>query len=151
MPVVWTKLLFNKFTLGVVVIVAVVWVLQDLHNRAYAHGVADEKARQEKALAKATHDMRARHEQELKARGWQDAVEATEARVINDDLKNRLAELAAMPPKTLIKTKVVPNESGCSCPDPSLGDAFWLRYCAAGSDSGAADPAAACSVPTAMR
>lgn len=137
--------------IGLFVIAFAVGALVPLwfQGRAYDRGVTNEKARQLTAMTKVWGQMRKRHEEELKSRGWQDNVEADYAREINVQLQNRLSEIAAIPPETLIVTKVVRDESGCSCPTVSLGDEFWMRYRSSG-EGRAADPAAPDPVPGQM-
>jgi hypothetical protein len=115
-------------------------------HRKYEAGVSAERTRQLKSLTQAIGDMRKRHEQELKTRGWQDEEQVKAARSERIDLQLRIEELMNLPPKVLIQTKQVTNETGCNCPVVSLGDEFWLRYRAAGVRGAEADPATADSV-----
>lgn len=115
-----------------------------------SNGVAQERAAQAEAMAIAIEQSRVAHEAQLRERGWQDSIEAAASRATRVALQERLAELAAMPSKVLIKTKVVRDENGCDCPVPSLGDDFWLHYRAARGQRGAADPVPAAAVPDRM-
>ena len=140
---VWLATLFSsRITWIVLVVAAAGFFLWGMLDQAYDRGVNHERSRQALALAAAVGQIQQDHEAALKARGWQDTNEADRARVQQEALKYRLAELAAMPPKELIRTVVKKDESGCSVSEPNLGDAFWLRYKAAGGRP-AADPAGA--------
>lgn len=140
------KVFTSRITWIVLAVVAVVFTLQWLEHAGYERGVREERARQAKAELAVVHTMRKEHEQELRERGWLDATSAATAKATQEDLNNRLAELVSLPPKTLLKTVVIKDESGCSHPNSTLGDAFWLRYRAAGDNGGTADPGAASGV-----
>lgn len=122
-----------------------------LYVNGYDNGRNAERARQSNAMASVIKQEKIRHEGELRQRGWQDVTEAQLQRDIRSDLRDRLEVLINTPPKTLIQKKVVTHETGCSFPDPSLGDEFWVRYRSAGGRSGADDPAAASAVSDGMR
>ena len=144
------KLATSRVTLIAIAVVGVVLTLKWLEHKGYERGVEDEKQRQLAAMTKVFGDMRKRHEEELRIRGWQDEEEAKADRLARNDLQLRLDKLMTMPPKVLIQTKVVKDESGCSCPVVSLGDEFWMPYRAAGARGGTADPAATDSVQDRM-
>lgn len=130
--------------------ISALWTLW-MQDRAYDRGVRDEKMRQLAALSKTFGDMRKRHEQELKTRGWQDESEAKTDREERAHLNMRIAGLMNLPPRVLIQTKEVINETGCSCPAVTLSNDFWLQYRSAGTRSGETDPAAADAVSDQVR
>lgn len=119
-----------------------------MYAKGKTSGVEQERALQATAITKAVGAAKRAHETELKQRGWQDTREAEDARALNTALHSELAELAALPPKTLIQTRVVTHETGCTYPEPSLSRDFWLRYNAAGRQHLEADSPAADAVRT---
>lgn len=134
----WALFGFIVCTIGIVV-----WS----YGTGKRHGVDQERAAQSKAVALAVERAHVAHEAKLRQRGWQDATEAAASRNVRAALRQQLAELAALPPKVLIKTKVVRDESGCDCAVPTLGDDFWLRFKSAGSQRDTADPTPTDAVP----
>lgn len=136
----WILLVYFAAQIG-----AGVWTYRSgVNNGANAVKVA-----QAELVAKAVESARRAHEQDLKQRGWQDEREARTQREMSAGLQTRIADLMNTPPKVLIQTKVVPSESG-NCAEPSLGNAFWLRYRAAGGGGSEADHGAAPAVPNGM-
>jgi hypothetical protein len=138
------RLLGSSFGPWILLVVAV--TLVGTHGWAHHAGTVGERnasaARELKAITAAVALESRRHKAELAARDEQNAREWKESADIRSGLEQRLAELAALPPRTLIKTVQVPNEQGCNCDVTSLGPSFWLRFRAAGTDRGAADPQA---------
>lgn len=121
-----------------------------VYVKGRANGASQERVAQAKATEKARAKIQTDHEAELKSRGWQDTAEAEYARAARRSLESRIADLATIEPRTLIKTVTVTNEQGCNCPVPTLGDDFWLRFRAAGRRP-EADPATADTVPSRVR
>lgn len=114
-----------------------------IYNNGVENGQNGERVRQQKAQSRLIDKAKADHEADLQKRGWQDVTEAKLQREIQNDLQQRITDLLNTPPKTFIKTVVVPNEAGCNCPVSSFSDEFWVRYRAAGRGDRANDPAGA--------
>lgn len=144
------KVFTSRITWVVLAIAGGMLGMSIIEGRAYDRGINDERSRQATAQLAAVYKIRKQYEVELRERGWLDVAAAATARAAQKDLSERLAELASLPPRTLIKTVVKKDESGCSHPDPSLGDDFWVRYRAAG-DRGTPDPTAASGMPGEVR
>lgn len=132
------------------VAIALAFAFAWTYGAGKTNGVNQERAAQSTAIAAAVAKTKRETEEDLKRRGWQDAKEAEEAKAANAALHDELAELAALPAKTLIKYVTVPNEQGCNCAVSSLGHDFWVRYRSAGGQRLEADPAAADAVRSRM-
>lgn len=131
-------------TAGPWMLLGLVVALGGTHLYAYSsgksNGTAQERAAQLQVQLKAADMVRKAHEIELAARDAQNALDQAVAQAARTDLQNRLAELALLPPKTLIKRVEVKDESGCTVTVPTLGPDFWVRFNAAASGDPEASP-----------
>ena len=133
-------------SVGPWILLGLVGALVATHGWAHHAGTVGERNAAAARTVRAIERRDAEHLKDLAARANKERRDAVEAKAIRDSLETRLAELATLPPKVLIKTVQVPDENGCVADVASLGSDFWVRYRAAGDRAAEADPAGASSL-----